>query len=77
MQKQVTIYSGTGCGGCTAAKNFFKKNNIEFTEFNIQTSEPAMQFLMKKGIQSIPFIIIGDIEIIGFNEEKIIQALSA
>ena len=59
MQKQVTIYSGTGCGGCTAAKNFFKKNDIEFIEFNIQTSQPAMDFLMKKGIQSIPFIIIG------------------
>jgi len=66
--RQVVIYSGPGCGRCIAAKAYFKKNNIDYIDFDIRENDAAMAFLANKGVTSIPFIIIGDFEAIGFNE---------
>lgn len=69
--KQVVVYSGPGCSACAAAKDYFKNNNIEFIEFNIQEDAAAMKFLRAKKISSIPYILIGDTEIIGFDRDRI------
>lgn len=69
--KQVVIYSGPGCSACAAAKDFFQSNHIEYIEFNIQEDSAAMKFLRNRKISSIPYILIGDSEIIGFDVDRI------
>ena len=73
--KNVTIYSSSSCQYCIAAKDFFKRNNIDYTEKNISEDMEARKELMQKGVMGVPFIIIGDEEIAGFNEPKIKEAL--
>lgn len=73
--KQVVIYSGPGCGGCKAAKSYFEKNGIDYIDFNIRENDAAMDFLANKGVTSIPFIIIDDFELVGFNKEKLDEVL--
>jgi glutaredoxin len=55
--------------------NYFKQIGVEFTEYNVQEDESAMQVLVDKNIMSVPFIMIDDVELIGFDKDKIDEAL--
>ena len=57
------------------AKDYFKQIGVEFTEYNVQEDEDAMQVLVDKNIMSVPFIMINDVELIGFDKDKIDEAL--
>ncbi|MDF2672830.1 MAG: glutaredoxin [Clostridiales bacterium] len=65
----VDIYSSDTCGYCHAAIDFFKANNVEYTEHNISKDPEAKKFLMAKGIRGVPFIIIDGEEVMGFDED--------
>jgi glutaredoxin len=67
----IVIYTATGCSHCHEAKEFFKENNLEFTEHNISEDKEAKKALIKKGVMSVPYIIIDDQEFKGFEVEKI------
>lgn len=71
----VTIYSGNRCKYCTMAKDYFKQIGVDFIEHNVQEDEDAMQVLVDKNIMSVPFIMIDDVELIGFDKNKIDEAL--
>ena len=73
--KNVVIYSSDGCRYCTIAKEFFRSKDITYTEYNISKDENAKQFLMNKKIMGVPFIIIDDVEVRGFDKDKITQVL--
>lgn len=72
----VEIYTSNTCTYCHAAKEFFQANNVEYTEHNISEDVEARKALMKKGIMSVPFIVINGEEILGFDEAKIKSALN-
>ena len=59
-QPEVTLYSATWCGYCDAARRFFKKNNIAFTEHDIEKSAAGAARYKKHGGGGIPVIVIGD-----------------
>ena len=73
--KNIVIYSSDGCRYCTIAKDFFKAKDINYTERNISKDADAKQFLISKRIMGVPFIMIDDIEIKGFDKDKITEAL--
>ena len=73
---KVIIYTAEGCGYCHEAKEFFNKNNVEYTEYNITKDKDARKELMKKGIMSVPYIVIGEEEILGFDLDKIKSLLN-
>lgn len=73
--KNVVIYSSDGCRYCTIAKDFFRSKDIEYTEYNVSKDAEAKKFLMSKKIMGVPFIMIDDIEIRGFDKDKITEAL--
>jgi glutaredoxin 3 len=68
---KVEIYTGNDCHFCHEAMDFFKENNIEYTEFNVSENKEARKFLMKKGVMSVPFIVIDDNELRGFDKEAV------
>ncbi|PIR86481.1 NrdH-redoxin [Candidatus Kaiserbacteria bacterium CG10_big_fil_rev_8_21_14_0_10_43_70] len=78
--KNVTIYSTPTCHFCHAAKEFFKENNIAFTDYDVSNdSEKRNEMLEKSGQMGVPVIFVDDPSntsgqaemIIGFDESKL------
>ena len=74
--KKVLIYSTPTCVYCKMAKEFFKKNNIEYQDFNVAEDEGAREEMVQKSHQlGVPVIDIeGDI-FVGFNRPEMEKAL--
>ncbi|MCX6752128.1 MAG: glutaredoxin family protein [Candidatus Nomurabacteria bacterium] len=74
--KNVTIYSTPTCHFCHMAKDFFKENNVLYTEYNVASDlEKRKEMVAKSGQMGVPVIIIGDELTVGFNKPKIAQML--
>ncbi len=75
--KEVTIYSTSVCKYCNMAKEFFKENNIPYTEYNVGTDpEKRKEMVDKSGQLGVPVIDVGGEKIvIGFNEPVLRQLL--
>ncbi|MDO8626864.1 MAG: glutaredoxin domain-containing protein [Candidatus Diapherotrites archaeon] len=72
----VTIYTTTMCHWCHKAKEYFKANNIEYKEFNVQEdTSRAQEMVEKSGQTGVPVIDIDGQVIIGFNRPAIEAAL--
>ncbi|MEX0917343.1 MAG: glutaredoxin domain-containing protein [Candidatus Paceibacterota bacterium] len=70
--KNVTIYSTPACHFCHAAKEFFKENNIEFTDYDVSAdAEKRSEMVEKSGQMGVPVIFVDDEMIIGFDENKL------
>ena len=74
--KNVTIYSTPTCHYCHAAKDFFKENNIAFTDKDVLADRAAGQEAIKKsGQMGVPVIDVDGEIVIGFDEEKLRELL--
>ena len=74
--QNVVIYSTPTCHFCHAAKEFFKANNVAYTEHDVASDvEKRREMMDKSGQMGVPVIIIGDELIIGFDKPKISQLL--
>ena len=75
--KKVTIYSTPTCHFCQMAKEFFKDNNVEYTDYNVaEDAEKRQEMVEKSGQMGVPVISIDDQIIVGFDENKLKEALS-
>lgn len=73
---RVKIYSTPFCPYCQIAKEFLKGRGVEFEEVNVQEDRAAaLEMIQKTGQNGVPVIEIDDNIIVGFNQEKIIEAL--
>jgi glutaredoxin 3 len=73
----VTIYSTPVCHFCHAAKDFFKENNVEYTEHDVAADlEKRTEMIDMTGQMGVPVIRINDDVIIGFDEAKLKELLS-
>ena len=78
---QVTIYSTPTCTYCHMAKEYFKDNNVEFTEVDVAADQSkAEEMVEKSGQMGVPVIIIkgddGKEEVlVGFDKDKLAQLL--
>lgn len=72
----VKIYTTNSCPWCVKAKEFFKSENIEFQELNVQDDMNAREEMIKKSNQmSVPVLDINNNIIIGFDRPAILKAL--
>ena len=63
--KNVTVYTSTSCHYC----------NIPYVEKNIDEDSEARAFLIKNRIMGVPATYIDDVQVIGFDKEKIDELL--
>ena len=76
MNKKVEIYSTPTCHFCHAAKDFFKENNVEFTDYDVAAdSVKREEVVARSGQMGVPVIFIDDEMVIGFDEAKIKELL--
>jgi len=80
----VIIYTLTTCPHCSAAKEYFTRNNIPFVNREVDTDSQHMNELMKiydtmkvpDQKRGVPLILIGDsIRLQGFSQEKVQEAM--
>ena len=72
----VKIYTTTHCPYCVMAKDFFKKNNVEYEEVNVELDEAAAEEMIEKSGQlGVPVIDVDGQIIIGFNRPALEKAL--
>jgi len=70
--KKVEIYSTPTCTYCHAAKDFFKKNNVEYTDYNVASdTTKRTEMVEKSGQMGVPVIDIGGQIIVGYDEKLI------
>jgi len=65
--KSVVMYSTSWCGYCKKAALHFRKNNIPFTEYDIEKSEKAAKEYKNLNGRGVPIILIGDQRMNGFS----------
>jgi glutaredoxin 3 len=55
--KNVTIYSTPVCKYCAHAKEFFKENNIQYTEHNVAADREQLNHMVEiSGQRGVPVI---------------------
>ena len=73
---QVTIYSNPTCPWCKKVKEFLKEKKIEFKDIDVSKSEEAVKKLVEKSGQTgVPVTDINGTIIVGFDKEKLEEAL--
>jgi glutaredoxin 3 len=76
LMKHVTIYSTPTCVYCRMAKEFFAKNNVSYTDYNVASDMEKRQEMIDKSEQmGVPVIDIENNIIVGCNEKKIKELL--
>lgn len=76
MAKSVKVYSTPTCPFCIRAKQFLKDNNVAFENIDVSTDDAAAQLMIKKsGQMGVPVLEIDEEIIIGFDKDKIKEAL--
>ena len=74
--KNATIYSTPTCHFCHMAKDYFKANNVAYTEYDVASNlEKRKEMVEKSGQMGVPVIVIGDEVTVGFNQPRIAQLL--
>ena len=74
--QNVTIYSTPSYHFCHMAKDFFKENNVAFTDFDVAADmEKRKEMVDKSGQMGVPVIVIGDQIVVGFNKPKLSELL--
>lgn len=73
---KVTVYSTQSCPWCVKAKEFLKQNKIKFEDKDVSENDKARDEMVKKsGQMGVPVIDIDGEIIIGFDVERIKEAL--
>ena len=69
---QVIIYTTPTCHFCHAAKDFFKTNNIAYTEKDVTQDMAAQTEMIKKSGQlGVPVIDIDGQIVVGFDQARL------
>ena len=73
---KVKIYTSSTCHWCMKAKEFFKKNKVEYEELNCSENPSYRDEVVKKtGQRGVPVIEVGNKIIIGYDEDELKEAL--
>lgn len=76
MDNNVRVYSTSTCPWCTRVKQFLKDNNVGFEDIDVSSNqEKAQEMIQKSGQMGVPVLDINGQIIVGFDKEKIKQAL--
>jgi glutaredoxin-like YruB-family protein len=76
MTKSVKVYSTPTCPWCTRAKQFLNENNVPYESFDVSSDQQAAEEMINKsGQMGVPVIDIEGQIIVGFDKDRIKQAL--
>ncbi|MEK7464409.1 MAG: glutaredoxin family protein [Patescibacteria group bacterium] len=72
----IKIYSTPTCVYCKMAKEYFKANNLNYTEYNVAEDDNAREEMVNSSHQlGVPVIDIDGQIFVGFNRKEISKVL--
>jgi mycoredoxin len=74
-QSGVVLYSATWCGYCTKARELLKREDIPFTEYDMETNDHGKKMYRALGGGGVPVLEIGKKVIRGYSEQGILAAV--
>ncbi len=74
-EKLVVVYGTSWCGHCKNARAYLTSQNVEFTEYDIETSEIGAQKFQALNGYGVPLIYVGSERIEGFKKAQLESAL--
>lgn len=76
MTKQVEIYTTPSCVYCKMTKDFFQKNNVQYTEHNVAADAVKRQEMIEKtGQMGVPVILVDGEVVVGFDQSRLSELL--
>ncbi len=76
MANSVKVYSTPICPYCIRVKQFLKENNIAYEDYDVSAdSAKGQEMIDRSGQMGVPVIDIDGQIVVGFDKEKIKQAL--
>jgi len=74
--KNITVYSTPTCHFCHLAKDFFKANDVPFTDYDVASNlEKRKEMVDLTSQMGVPVIVIDGDWIVGFNKPEIAKKL--
>jgi glutaredoxin len=74
-KNQVILYSTSWCGYCKKTRELLAKQNIAFTEYDIEKSEEGRRQHAALGGKGVPVIKVGDAVIFGYDKDGLLAAI--
>jgi mycoredoxin len=74
-QSKVVLYGTASCGYCARTRAYLKERHIAYADLDIEKSEQAKSEFKQFGVGGVPYLLIGDRRIQGFNTGAIDSAL--
>ena len=72
----VTIYTTPSCGYCTMAKQWMRRERIQFKEYDVsKDTRRAEEMVNRSGQMGVPVLDVNGRVIVGFNQSEIERAL--
>jgi glutaredoxin 3 len=76
--KSIKIYSTPTCTYCQIAKQYFAEKDLAYEEINVAEDNSKLQEMVElSGQMGVPVIKIGEQVVVGFDENKVKELLSA
>ncbi|HEY4527983.1 MAG TPA: glutaredoxin domain-containing protein [Candidatus Paceibacterota bacterium] len=76
MAKEVKIFTTPSCVYCKMTKEFFKKNNIPYEEYNVaQDGKAREEMVQKSGQLGVPVTLVDGEIVVGFDQERLSKLL--
>lgn len=74
--KKIEVYTSDTCPNCVKLKEYLKRNDIKYIEYNISKSSEYKKNLIKEGFLSVPVMKIEENYVLGFDIPRIKQLLN-
>jgi glutaredoxin-like YruB-family protein len=72
----IKVYTTPSCPYCHKLKDWLEEKDYEFEDFNVADDrDAAKEMIERTGQRGVPQTFIGDKEIIGFQPDKIEEAV--
>ena len=72
----VVMLGAWWCTYCYQAKKYFQHNDINYCEYDMESTTIGKQLYEENGGGAVPILLIGKYRLQGFNEHQIEQALA-
>ena len=72
----IKVFTTPSCPYCKKIKDWLDENSYDYDEFNVaEDKEKAREMIQRTGKRGVPQTFIGDIEVTGFQPDKIQEAI--
>lgn len=72
----ITVYTTPSCPYCVKAKQWLDEHGYDYTEHNVaEDKEKAKEMIQRTGQRGVPQILVDDQSIVGFQPQKLQQAI--